>query len=666
MSRPTNAERDDKVITEVKSFFADSEGADSDNRARWTEDMAFCYVPGSQWEPTTLARRAGRPNYTYNRTVLRVNQLVGDQRQARASGLVRAASKEAAKPIAEVYSGLIRDIEARSNAQAIYDSNFKYAAAGGWGAWRICPEYMGDNTFDQCLYIKPIHNVQTVYWDHAAMDPWKSDSNRCVIAERLLKDVFEDLFPGVEMDSIEAPRDSRGWFTDKEVRIAEYWKRVAKAAKIAQLSDGRVITYDADVKAVEAELEAMAAGGLPVPTIKLTRDTKIWTIKWWKVSGSQVLEGPIEYKWKRIPVVRLPGRYVNIEGKQYVQSLIRHTKDAQRTYNYNRSTMVESVALVPKAPYLVTAKMISGFETQWNQSNAINQPYLQYNVDPLAPGARPTREPAPDVPVALIQLSALDAEDIRQTSGYVPPAPEAGMRDDESGVAMQTRQASSSSDAYEFIDHYSGAIKLTWEMCVDMIPTVYDTERVVRVLGPDEVEKHVTINNGELDLKQGAYDVTVTVGPAYATARMEAADRLMDAAEKMPIIAEVAPDLIVKNFDVQDSTELVKRIRKKMIASGTVEPTEEEAAEMGPPPPPDPTQVALVENLNAKSAKDLATAQKTQAETQMMPLDLEARVAEIVNLRIDALVKAASLVNTESNAVVRAETRKVTDGVLST
>ncbi len=666
MSRPTNAERDLKVIAEAKQFFDDSEGADNDNRARWTEDMAFCYVPGSQWDPATLARRSGRPNYTYNRTVLRVNQLVGDQRQARASGLVRAASKEAAKPIAEVYSGLIRDIEARSNAQAIYDTNFKYAAAGGWGAWRICPEYMGDSTFDQCLYIKPIHNVQTVYWDQAAMDPWKGDSNRCVVAERLLKDVFEDLFPDADMDSIQAPRDSRGWFTDKEVRIAEYWKRVAKPGKIAQLSDGRVIQYDAAAKAIEDELEAMATGGLPVPTIVRTRDTKIWTIKWWKLSGSQVLEGPIEYSWKRIPVIRLPGRYVNIEGKQYVQSLIRHTKDAQRTYNYNRSTMVEAVALTPKAPYILTAKMLSGFETQWNQANAINQPYLQYNADPDAPGGKPTREPPPDVPMALIQLSALDAEDIRQTSGYVPPAPEAGMRDDESGVAMQTRQASSSSDAYEFIDHYAGAIKLTWEMCVDMIPSIYDTERVVRILGPDEVEKHVTVNNAEMDLKQGAYDVTVTMGPAYATARMEAADRLMDAAEKMPIIAEVAPDIIVKNFDVQDSTELVKRVRKRLIASGTVEPTEEEAAEMGPPPPPDPTQTALVERLQAQTARDSATAQKTQAETQMLPLDLEERVAEIVNKRLDSLIKASQLANTESSAVVRAETRKATDGVPAT
>lgn len=666
MARPTNAERDEKLLAEVKTFFTDSEGSDADNRARWTEDMSFCYVPGAQWDAATLGRRAGRPNYTYNRTVLRVNQLVGDQRQARASGLVRAASKEASKPVAEIYSGLIRDIEARSNAQAIYDQAFKYAAAGGWGAWRIMPEYMGDNTFDQCLYIRPIHNVQTVFWDQSAMDPWKGDSSRCVVAERMLKEVFEELYPDASLDSVYVPRDSRGWFTDKEVRIAEYWKRVAKDAKIARLSDGRIIEYTSDVKAVQNELEQMAAGGIPVPTIEATRDTKIWTVKWWKVNGSQVLEGPIDYLWKRIPIVRLPGRYVNIEGKQYVQSLIRHTLDAQRTYNYNRSTMVEAVALTPKAPYLVTPAMIKGFEEQWNRSNASNFPYLQYNVDKGSPTLVPQRQAPPDMPSALIQLAALDAEDIRQTSGYVPPAPEAGMRDDESGVAMQTRQASSSSDSYEFIDHYTGAIKLTWEMCVDMIPTVYDTERVVRILGPDEVEKHVPINNGELDLKSGAYDVTVTVGPAYATARMEAADRLMDAAEKMPIIAEVAPDIILKNFDVQDGQELVKRVRKKLIAAGTVEPNEEEAAEMGPPPPPDPTQVALVENLNAKSAKDFATAQKTQAEMQMMPLEMEERVAEIVNKRMDSLLKGMQLANTESSAAVRREQQRATDGVPST
>lgn len=676
MPRKTKTQEEADLVAEVQQRFADCDqnSAETDNRDSMKADLSFCYVPGSQWEPTVLGNRLGRPCYSYNRTVQSVNQVVGDQRQARITGKVRAINKDASKETAEIFGGLIRNIEAISGAQYIYSDQFKYAVAGGFGAWRISPRYCSDDTFEQELYLEAVPNPFTAYWDHTATDPCKGDANWAVVAERLSKKLFEELYPAAECSSVDVPRDNRGWFTEDEVRVAEYWKRTCKDRKIAELSDGRVIDYSPELRKIEEQLEEMASGGMPIPTVERTRKTKTWGVTWWKVSGAEILEGPTEYKWKRIPLIRLPGRFVNIEGKQYVQSLHRHAKDAQRTYNYNRTVMVETAALTPRAPYIATGKMVKGYEAQWDAANRVNKPYLLYDADPAAPGAKPTREPPPDVPQALIALAAADAEDIKQTTGYVTPqADQQDGQNPESGIALRSRMMSGGGNAYEFTDNLERAVKLTHEMLIDMIPTVYDTERTVRIVGIDEVEDYITVNQLDPanpdalmnDLTKGAYDVTVTIGPAYATARQEANDVLMTASERLPIIAELGADIVVKNLDIEDADELRKRIRKRYIASGIVEPTEDEQKEMGPPPPPDPAQVALVERLQAQSARDQASAQKTAQESQMMPIEMESRIADIVNTRLEAMLKARDLAMTGAD-LVASERKKATDGVPST
>lgn len=668
MARKSQSQKDQEIIREALDRYSDYNSSESFNADAMTQDLRFCYEPGAQWEPQTLAQRQGRPNYTYNRVVQSVNQTVGDQRQARMTGKVRPLT-DGNKETADIFAGLIRNIEAQSGAQYIYSDQFKYAVAGGWGAWRICPEYVSDDSFEQDLYLKGLPNPQTVRWDPASTCPCKSDASWAIVSERVSKAAYEAMGGDIDsFTSFPAVRDGRDWMSDDEVRVAEYFKRTSRERKIAQLSDGRIVEYGPELRKIEQELADMAATGIEVPSIVRTRTARVFTVTWWKMSASEVLEGPIEYDWKRIPVVRLPGRYVNIDGKQYVQSLIRHSKDAQRTYNYNRSTMVEAAALTPRAPYLVSDKMVLGYEDEWNTANKVNRPYLRYKADPNAPAARPTREPPPDVPQALIALAAADAEDIKQTTGQVNPAMTTGDgAADESGVAVRSRLMAGGSNAYEFTDNLQRAVQITYEMMIDMIPTVIDTERVVRLLGEDEAEEFVTVNqatgNGDVmnDLRKGSFGVTVTMGPAYATARQEATSVLMDAAQALPIIAQVGSDIIVKNLDIEDGDELRKRIRSQYISQGIVQPTEEEAKELPPPPPPDPAQQALVQRLNAQSEKDAAEARKTQAEMQLIPLDIEDRVAELVLKRLESLKTASEISNTGSSSIVNAERAKATD-----
>ena len=662
MGRKSNSQIEIELIAEVKACYEESNSAEAENRDRWVEDMNFAFVPGAQWDQNALINRQGRPCYSYNRVVGAVNQVIGDQRQARPQAKVRAANKMASVETAEVFAGMIRNIESCSDAESIYDLQYKYSVAGGFGAARVLPKYI-DGTFDQELEVVNIPNPLCVFFDPSDQDPFKRNSNYCIIAERISRKAYEAQFPGFTPESFDVSRDTRGWALQKEIRIAEYYKRICKKKKIVMLSDGRVTDYDDEFKAVQEEWEQQRALGENAPSIAvdadgqpMIRESEEWTVKWWKVDGCQILEGPIEYKWKKIPVARLPGRFVVIEGKQILMSLIRFTKDAQRSYNYNRSTMVELTALTPRAPYIGTAKMFKGYENQWNNANKANRPYLTYDVDPDAPNARPTREPPPDVPQALIALATQDAEDIRVTTGYTNPAQDMGEGGQaESGRALIQRARVGDSGAYEFVSNLEKFQQFLAECMIDMIPTTYDTERVVRIIGPDEVEDYVEINKITPDgvmnsLKEGAYDVTVKMGPAFATAREDALNSLIQAVTAMPVIGEVAPDLIAKNLDVDGADELYKRLRMRLIQQGVVQPDEKEAKEIPPPPPPDPVQVAMVDRLNAQSQKDQASAAKTQAETvsaaidaHMKPAEFQKLVDEIVGKRLENLLAAGQI-----------------------
>jgi hypothetical protein len=555
--------------------------------------------------------------------------------------------------VSDVFAGLCRSIEQASRADQIYKEQFKFAVAGGFGAWRIMPTYMqddGEGAFDQVLRVINIANPQTVVWDPQCADACAADANKCIVAERISDDIYDQLYttgenPVGNRSSFNMSRDSYGWFTDKEVRIAEYFERVPREKWIAKMTDGTVREYDADLRATEQHLEDHGlthekSGVTRIAKNKKTgkemiRKTTKWQVMWVKVDGSNVLEGPYYYDWKRIPVVRCPGRYINIEGRKKFQSLIRHSKDAQRSYNSRASDMIERSALLPKAPYLVTEAMIKGYENEWNQANVASRPYLPYNVDKNAEGGMPFRTPPLDLPQGAMALAQMSIQDIQATIGYFDPA--LGNSEDMnrvSGKALVQHTKRSDLGSFEFIDGFSSALQLTWEMFVDMIPTVYDSERVERIVGHDNVDKMVEINKednltGDIinDLSKGSYDVEVTIGPSFQSARQEALDTLISFAEAMPSAAPVIQDLIAKNIDSPDAQEMANRLRIPLIQQGIIQPTAKEKAEGAgskknqQQQQQEQAQALQLQLLQGKTTKMTADAQIAQSRAKVSPLE---------------------------------------------
>lgn len=664
------------LLARARQFYDDGVGAFEENRRMHSEDLNFVYNSEAmgQWDPVVLEARRGKPCYTFNRVIGSVNIAVADMRQIKPAGKVRPASNGAKQAVADILGGMCRSIEQQSRADNVYKGQYKYAVAGGFGAWWIMPEYQTegakDGAFNQVLRIIDIPNPQCVVWDPESNDPTCGDAKKCMIADRVSRDTFMSLYRGNPGVSFNFSRDSYGWFTDKEVRVANYFEKIPTQVEIALMSDGTVQLYDEKLKKLEKHFDdhALTWDNSQTNRVVRTRQSIEWKVLWMKIDGSQVLEGPVVYDWKRIPVVRCPGRYVNIEGRKKLQGMIRHAKDAQRTYNSRCSDMIERSILIPKAPYLVTANMIKGFEVEWAQANTASRPYLPFNVDKEAAKAgipmMPQRATPIDMPQGSLALAQQALSDIQATVGFYDAS--LGNADEMnrvSGNALVQHNARSDLGTFEFKDGYAAALQLTWEIMIDMIPKIYDTKQIVRIIGEDGIEKLVAINHDipnnphELlhDLADGTYDCTVTIGPDFQTARQETLQTLIDAAKTIPSIAQLCGDLLAKNIDSPDAAEMARRLRIPLIHQGIVKATPEEQKENPPPPPPSPAQQAQMDTLAAKAHTAQSNAIIAHSKANASQLEQLRVVFDTANKHLQNLLAAQKLGEPSEAASAEAE-----------
>jgi hypothetical protein len=534
--------------------------AERHNREMSLDDLRFITGEG-QWDATTRAEREadGKVCLTINALPQYVRQVTGQIRDMNPAIRVIAGDGMASKEGAEVYEGLIRHIEYRSGAAAIYEATGEMAAACGFGAFRIRADYCDDTSFDQEVKVERIHNPFAVYFDPSAKDPTRKDAEWCLITEKMLVEDFEEVYGQKPADDVshQSDPDWVHWRSDDMVTVAEHFWKEYDEMTIWLLDGGQVVE------------------NVP-PGIKSVRSRKVRKPKvmWAKVSGTDVLEGPMEFPSKYIPVVAVTGEEWHVGEEMYRSSVIRHAKDPQRLMNYSRSAHAELIALQPKAPFLITAKQVSGLETFWNEANKQSRPYLPYNPDEKAPGA-PQRVQPPVPSAGLLQEIALAAEDLKRTTGIYDAG--LGARSNEtSGVAIDARKQESQNSTSIYADNVVKAVEHAGCVVVDMIPRIYDTKRTIRILGEDDQEKMLTINDvmdsseGTVninDMTVGRYDVKVGVGPSYSTKRQESAEGMMAFVQAVPQAAAVTGDLIAKSQDWPDADRFAERL-KKMLPPG--------------------------------------------------------------------------------------------------
>ena len=540
---------------------------DRQNRLDALDDLK--YLAGDQWpqEVREAYEDDDRPVLTINRLPRFVRQVTGDIRKLNPAIKILAADSAASDETAEIFAGLIRQIEQKSDASSIYEMAAESAAQCGIGNFRVLTDYESETSFDQVIRIESIPNPMAVYWDPDSRMSTRADAMFCFITDQMDPDDFSKEYPKASLVDVEFDGNTDGlenWHQGGNIVIAEYFWKEAVDKTIGLLVNGQITEDKEELKFATKK-----------------RQVRTYKTMWAKVSGKDVLEGPTELPTKYIPVISVTGEEMNIGERVARTSVIRFAKEPQQIYNYYASSQAEVIALQPKSPFLVTGKQIAGLEAFWNSANQGNKPYLPYNPDEKAPA--PQRIAPPVMSQALSAEMQRAEDDMKATTGIYDAAL-GGRSNEQSGIAIRQRQLESDISTSIYTDNLAKAIEQCGRVLVDMIPKVYDTQRVLRLIGEDEQETQETVNEPVFDLDEGrevisndltrgAYDVRVTVGPNYTTRRQETAESMMQFVQAFPPAAQVAGDLIASAMDWPEADKIAKRL-KKMLPEGIIPPDE--------------------------------------------------------------------------------------------
>ena len=667
-----------KVLKRAQERFKRCEAWESYARRLFMDDIRFANADADnkyQW-PTRMwndRQRDERPALTINKTRQHNLNIINDARMNKPGIKYRAAGNGATAESARIWDGIARHIEYQSNAPAHYDYATTFQVEAGIGYLRVNTDYVDENSFDQEIYITSIADPLTVYIDPDARAPAKEDMRFAFVFEDMPKEVFDQKYPAYKKYAgMEVLVGEKGWLDEDHVRVAEYYEAEDIDDELLMFNgpDGQPMTLMAsDLRKVD-----------PKSTIfddpqTQKRPVARRVIHYHFIIGNHVVQEE-EKIWigKTIPIIPVIGEETIIEGRLDRKGHTRALKDPQRMYNYWASAAVEYGALQSKTPWIVGVESVEGFEEYWATANRQNHAYLPYKSvgDDGKPLPPPTRiEPPVPSPVALKGMEVANVEMQMVSGQYENQLGQQG--NERTGKAIAERQRQGDRATYHFIDHLAIAIRQIGKIILDLVPKVYDTNRVVMILAENNESLEVKLDpqlqqahmlelneNNEvigrvLNPAVGKYEVMSDVGPGYATRREEAFNALTLILTQNPGLTSIIGDIMFRAGDFPMAEEAAERL-KRMVPP--------QALGQGP---------SQNEQMLAQQAQQLqqalqATMDELAKEKGKSQARLEKREVEVydaITKRLDILLKNVGLTAPQTATITNQAVEESTEVPIS-
>lgn len=656
------------------------------NHKKWRDDVDF--VGGKQWPDDVRQKREAdeRVILTINQLPKYSRQVTGDGKQNRISINVAPIESDRGMKLsnmagtkdysyAEIMQGIVRNIEAVSKASQAYDMALKHCVDGGFGWLRVMKRYAQPNGFEQELVIRGVRNPFSVLVDPQAMlsdEPNLSAMNYAFVhalvprreAEKKYGSGITDVTIGDDWTD-----SQRWWYDADDIRLAEYYYIELKDMLYVLLSDGSIMEAPdlEDAKAQVAEKEGI--------DILKDRKGEKQCVYWALMHGAGIAEGPFKWDGGMIPIAPVLGpELFLVEGVEY-QSLFRHSHDAQRMYNYWRSAATEAVALAPKVPWIADSASIAQHRDAYDRASSEPVNLLEYDYRENVPA--PKRADMSSNPAAEINQSLQANDDVKNTIGIFDAS--LGQRSNEvSGKAIIARQQEGDTGTFEWHDALANAVERIGKIVVDLVPKIYDTDRIVRLRLPEEGEDFVRINyevksdeptaDGEpklvkADLSQQRYDVSVKTGPSMGTQRERAAESMMAFMQHVPEAARAIADKVAANMDWLGADEIAERLRKIIPPELLTAAEREEMQQDQPELTPEQQQAQEAERaaieaereatrMEAEAKLIAAEADKIEAQAKMLEAQNEhpEKIKDMVAEAIAELIQSGALTQIQQNS----------------
>lgn len=593
------AKKNPKKAAKIREYIKRWDDQWKYNKTMYHEMTQF--VMGEQWkeDEAKLFETYKKIPLTVNKIAPLMNHLLGEQRQ-NTPNLQIQPSDNVDERTAETREALIKEISLNSDARIVYQNCFQQAAIGGFSAYRICTEYDNDYSFDQNIRIKGFIDPTKCFWDIGCDTPCKTDGMYSGFRTTMTRKKFRSLYGEqierkigtITTDISDTDMIAMSFSDENAITVIDIYERKSKMVTLYQLSNGEAIRQkekDALEKMEIDGIEMLMYEGEPV-TIENDRTFPEYSVKHSQWAGDYELEKS-DFHSEQLPVVFVDqNSYYDKDGKQVTRPFFKDARDSQRFVNYLRTQMAYLIKISRYDQFMASKQNVKGNDTQqiWRDP-AIVQGALFYDESPN--GNKPEQLRPPELSQSLMLQYAEAAKDIQVTTGMFDT--QMGEQGNEnSGAAIDARTKRGSYNTYVPFDSLNRAIACGGCIIDEMIPSVYDTERMMNLDMKSSGSQKVTLNKPvddygmetENDMTSGKYKIRLVPGPSFEgqkSVNMQSMDMIIS---KDPETFRMIVDLYAENLPMANNIEMRNRLRT------LIPPEIIEAGKTGQPLPPKPPQ----------------------------------------------------------------------------
>jgi hypothetical protein len=608
-------QEDEEIIKEAQDNIWTWFSYWEDNIERGEKSLRF-YL-GDQWEPHEIEDYHIRKKelLTYNKCRPFVQQVIGEYRQNTPDVKVRAKELTSSQDEVDNVEGLLRAISYESKADIIFQTDLENTAIRGYGAHYVYTEYEDKKSFNQILKIGRIEDPNRTFFDLKAKNPCKDDGDYCGKYEAMTKKEFMAKYPDIEFPvsfSDQLRQKYFEWGTDKSIIICDYYRKEWFKVKLNLLANNQTLT-DKELKALPQQNR---------PRVVATREENDYKIIHYRLIENQIL-AKTEWPSKFLPLIYVDGPSLYVDGAQYTSSFIYGAIDPQRFLNYAVSETANFLKISHRGKYVFTTSQLKQLNKDQLKDWLTPDRAAILVADPdKKTGQMPAPLPTPVMPPDLMNIWQAADDNIESVLGRYGVIK--GMDSNViSGVAENVKIRQGNTTVITLFDNNNRAIEHTYKVLLEMIPRVYDNQRMIQIRRADKTQETIPINYLEMNslglqtrkFGEGKFDVEVSVGPNFAMQKSDALQQLLTLTQSNPAIAQLIPDLIVANLDLENVNQIVDRVK-------TLVPPQILAQESGQPMPPqqpqqpDPQMMLQEQQVQAKMAQ--AEADRVNAQAKMM------------------------------------------------
>jgi Phage P22-like portal protein len=661
------------------------------------------FVLGRQWdndEEDMLVKNNKVP-LQFNKLGTLINTLLGEQQQ-NTPQLEVVPLSDCDEETASIRQMIVKDTMLSTDAKSVYQIAAKQAFVGGFGAFLVDTDYVHAKSFDQGIIYRHFKDATRCYWDVGADHPNKIDGMRCGYISRMTRQKFrsiygKDIEEKIKKDSgalsqsqeeialsteNQSSENPFTWSDGNGITIIDDYVRKYTNDTLYKLSNGRILNQDEMDELIEnskstnshmreekrlleflnedsVDFDALETNTMPSEDIEESEEDimtlyddgemvriedskpcKRSTIIHRKIAGEYVLDES-EFPSDDLPLLFVDqNSYYDKNGKQICRPFIIDAIDAQRYLNYLGTQSAYMLKISRYDQWIGSKKNVQSLDTQqaWKDPSTVKG-LLHYDESPT--GAKPEQVRPPELSRSLMEQYQRALDDMYTSTGLYPSR--LGQVGNEvSGAAIDARTRQGSYSTYVAFNSINMAITAGGKIVNQMIPRVYDSERILNLMTPDKGRQNIVVNQqmdeyGEKirnDIRKGSFDVILQAGPSYEGQKAQALESIAMALKANPTMFNLVADLYAENLPLLNTIELRNRLKT------LVPPEILEAGKTGQMPQqaqqPNPENQMVMAEIQFKQQQIEIEKQKLQikikeaeAKTEQMAMEVEMKQLEL-------------------------------------